>query len=60
MPYVHVRVAGELTLEQKKLISQQMTEVLSEVASKPPSVTYVVIEEIKRDNWAVGGKLLSQ
>ncbi|ACO03895.1 MAG TPA: 4-oxalocrotonate tautomerase [Persephonella sp.] len=60
MPYVNVKVAGSLTKEQKKKIVEGITKVLEEVANKPPSATYVVIEEIDRDNWGKGGKLLSE
>ncbi|WP_029522843.1 4-oxalocrotonate tautomerase family protein [Persephonella sp. KM09-Lau-8] len=59
MPYVNVKVAGELTREQKQKIVEGITKVLEEVANKPPSATYVVIEEVDRDNWGKGGKLLS-
>ncbi|WP_457621173.1 tautomerase family protein [Persephonella sp.] len=60
MPYVNVKVAGSLTKEQKKKIVEGITKVLEDVAKKPPSATYVVIEEIDRDNWGKGGKLLSE
>ncbi len=59
MPYVNVKVAGNLTKEQKKKIVEGITKVLEEVANKPPEATYIVIEEIDRDNWGKGGKLLS-
>ena len=59
MPYVNVKVAGKLTKEQKEKIAEGITKVLEEVANKPPSSTYIVIEEVDRDNWAKGGKLLS-
>ena len=59
MPYVNVKVAGKLTKEQKEKIVEGITKVLEEVANKPPSATYIVIEEVDRDNWAKGGKLLS-
>lgn len=59
MPYVNVKVAGTLTKEQKQKIVEGITKVLEEVANKPPSATYVVIEEVDRDNWGKGGKLLS-
>lgn len=59
MPYVNVKVAGKLTKDQKEKIAQGVTKLLEDVASKTPSTTYVVIEEIERDNWAVGGNLLS-
>jgi 4-oxalocrotonate tautomerase len=59
MPYVNVKVAGTLTKEQKKKIVEGITKVLQEVANKPPEATYIVIEEVDRDNWGKGGKLLS-
>lgn len=59
MPYVNVKVAGKLTKDQKEKIAQGVTKLLEDVASKPPAATYVIIEEIEREDWAVGGKLLS-
>ncbi|NPA41297.1 MAG: 4-oxalocrotonate tautomerase family protein [Aquificae bacterium] len=59
MPYVNVKVAGKLTKDQKRKIVEGITKLLEEVANKPPSATYVVIEEIDRDNWGKEGKLLS-
>ncbi|MEJ5172869.1 MAG: 4-oxalocrotonate tautomerase family protein [Hydrogenothermaceae bacterium] len=59
MPYVNVKVAGKLTKEQKQKIAEGITKLLEEVANKPPSSTYVVIDEVERENWAKGGKLLS-
>jgi 4-oxalocrotonate tautomerase len=58
VPYVHVRVAGELSREQKAKIAEEITDTLARVANKPPSYTYVTIEEVKLDNWAVAGELL--
>ncbi len=59
MPYVNVKVAGKLTKEQKEKIVEGITKLLEEVAGKPPSSTYIVIDEIDRENWAKSGKLLS-
>ncbi|MCX7760845.1 MAG: 4-oxalocrotonate tautomerase family protein [Hydrogenothermaceae bacterium] len=59
MPYVNVKVAGKLTKEQKQKIVEGITKLLEEVANKPPSSTYIVIDEVDRENWAKGGKLLS-
>ncbi len=59
MPYVNVKVAGKLSKEQKEKIVEGITKVLEEVANKPPSATYIVIDEVDRENWAKGGKLLS-
>ncbi|MDM7273469.1 tautomerase family protein [Sulfurihydrogenibium azorense] len=59
MPYVNVKVAGKLTKEQKEKIVEGITKLLEEVANKPPQSTYVVIDEVDRENWGKGGKLLS-
>ncbi len=58
MPYVNVKVAGSLSREQKEQLVEGISKVLEDVAGKPPSATYVVIDEVDRGNWAKGGKLL--
>lgn len=60
MPYVNVRVAGQLTDEQKDNIVSDITNTMERVAGKPPSATYVVIDEIPRTNWAKSGKRLEK
>lgn len=58
MPYINVRVAGPLTGEQKRQIVSRITQVMEEVAGKPPSATYITIDEVPRTHWAKGGQLL--
>ena len=58
MPYINVRVAGKLTGEQKRQIAARITQVMEEVAGKPPSATYITIDELERTNWAKSGELL--
>lgn len=58
MPYINVRVAGALKPEQKREIVKRITEVMQDVAGKPPEATYIVIDEVSRENWAKAGKLL--
>ena len=60
MPYVNVKVAGKLSAEQKAEIAERFSEVLEEVAAKPRNYTYIVFEEVAREDWAIGGKLLSE
>ena len=60
MPFVNVMVAGPLTKDQKKALAQKITTALEEVAGKDPKTTYVVFEEVDRENWAAGGKLLTE
>ncbi len=59
MPYVNIRVAGELSKEQKEKISKGVTEVISKEANKPPETVLVFIDEVERDNVAKAGNLMS-
>ncbi len=59
MPFVNVMVAGPLTKDQKKALASKITSALEEVAGKDPKTTYVVFDEVERENWAAGGKLLT-
>jgi len=58
MPYINVKLTGSLNKDQKKEIAKEMTELMERVASKPASYTYVVFEEVKGEDWAIGGNLL--
>ena len=60
MPIVNLKVAGTLTDEQKAELVKRFTADLVEVANKPPQYCFVVIEEVPRTDWGVGGTLLSE
>ncbi len=59
MPYVNIKLIGKLTHDQKADIVREFSETLERVAGKPSEHTYVVIEEVDRENWGKGGKLFS-
>lgn len=59
MPYVNIRVAGKLTIEQKQQIVTELTDTLERVANKPKSYTYISFDELPDENWGVAGTLLS-
>jgi 4-oxalocrotonate tautomerase len=59
MPYVNIKLAGEVSHEQKAQIAKEITETLERVAHKPKSYTYITFEEVDYEDWAIGGKLLS-
>lgn len=60
MPYVNIKLAGEVTREQKAEIAKEITETLERVANKPKSYTYITFEEVAYEDWAIGGELLGQ
>jgi len=59
MPYISLRVAGELTINQKREISKDFSETMERVAGKPKASCYIVFDEVSRDNWAKGENILS-
>ncbi len=60
MPYVNIRIAGNLTRDQKAKIAVEITETLERVALKPKSYTYIAFDELPDENWAIAGKLLDE
>ena len=57
MPYVNIQITreGGTTAKQKAELIDGVTSVLKDVLGKPPTSTFVVIEEVDLDNWGVGG-----
>lgn len=54
MPYVKLEVCGSLSLDQRGRIAAAISEVLQDVAGKPPGVTYVRFVESTSTQWARG------
>ncbi len=59
MPYVNIRLAGQLDRQQKSEICEGVTEVISRVANKPKEAIIIFIDEENRENISKGGVLLS-
>jgi len=55
MPFVHVRLTGPITAEQKDRVMRGMTDVLVNELGKNPAMTWVVLEEVSREDWGVNG-----
>jgi 4-oxalocrotonate tautomerase len=58
MPYINLRIAGELSREQKQQIVAGFTETMVRVANKPAEYVIVTIDESPLENWGWGGALL--
>ncbi len=54
MPYINLKLVGNLTREQKKAIAREFAETLHKVAGKKKEDTYLVIDEVDGANWAKG------
>jgi 4-oxalocrotonate tautomerase len=63
MPYVNIKVTREgtspnspgVTAEQKAELIKGVSELLLKVLNKPMDWTFVVINEIDKEDWGVGG-----
>jgi 4-oxalocrotonate tautomerase len=60
MPYIKIEVTREgVTREQKQKLIAGVTELMTEVLDKDPSMTHVVIQEIDLDDWGYAGEQVS-
>ncbi len=56
MPFINLKLVGKLTKKQKERIAREFSKTLLEVAGKKKESTYLVIDEVKGNNWAQGDK----
>jgi len=60
MPTYHVEMMEGRTIEQKKKLVAEITRVSVDVLGGEADSVDVIITDIKRENWATGGKLWSE
>lgn len=58
MPYIDIKVAGTLSVDQKNAIAMDVAKSLETHAHKPLSATYITFTEIPRNSWAKNGEVL--
>ena len=57
MPTFHIELFEGRTLDQKRKLVEEITRVTSEVLGSAPESVDILITDVKRENWATGGKL---
>ena len=60
MPTHPVEMMEGRTLEQKKKLVEAITRVSVEILGGTPEAVDIVITDVKRENWATGGKLWTE
>ena len=60
MPTYPVEMMEGRTLEQKKKLVEAITRVSVEILGGKPEAVDIVITDVKRENWATGGKLWTE
>jgi 4-oxalocrotonate tautomerase len=48
------------TIEQKRKLVQEITRITVEVLGGSPDSVDILITDVKRENWATGGKLWTE
>ena len=57
MPTINVQLFEGRTLEQKRAFVKAVTEATVATLGASAESVDIIIEEVKRENWATGGKL---
>ncbi len=60
MPFVTVHIAAGRPLEKRRRLAAAITDAVTEILELDRGATQVLIQEHDRDNWAIGGELLSE
>ena len=60
MPTYHVEMMEGRTIEQKKRLVAEITRVSVDILGGEADSVDIIITDIKRENWATGGKLWSE
>ena len=58
MPILRLEMHPGRTPEQKRDFVREATRVVVEILKCPPESVDILIDEIPRDQWAKGGKLV--
>nr|WP_281425520.1 4-oxalocrotonate tautomerase [Rhizobium laguerreae] len=60
MPILHLQMHPGRTADQKRAFAREATKAAVETLACPPESLEILITEIAKDSWAVGGKLKSE
>ncbi|UCD92734.1 MAG: tautomerase family protein [Methanobacteriota archaeon] len=56
MPVIRVTMWPR-PIEQKRELAKAITDAIVRIAKAPPDETYVIFEDIEKENWAKSGIL---
>jgi len=60
MPVVRISTWDGRTREQKAELAEAITRDVSEIAGTPREHVWIIYEDVKKSNWAIGGKLTDE
>ncbi len=56
MPLIEAKLWAGRTADQKALFAQKLIDATIEALNVPPRSVRVIIHEIPRENWVIGGE----
>ncbi|HTI18428.1 MAG TPA: 4-oxalocrotonate tautomerase [Trinickia sp.] len=59
MPTFHIELFEGRTVEQKRKFVEAITRVTCDTLGCEPASVDIILTDVKRENWATGGKLWS-
>lgn len=59
MPTFNIQLFEGRSLEQKRALVKAITEVTCQTLACSPESVDIIIQDVKKENWATGGKLWS-
>ena len=57
MPVVAIHMEKGRPIETKRALADAMTKAVTVALDVPPEWVTIIIAEVERENWAVGGRL---
>lgn len=60
MPIIRVEMWEGRTKEQKRELVETFSKEMARITGGSVESIYVVIEDVKKENWGVGGELCSE
>lgn len=59
MPIITVDMWAGRTVEQKRILVKELTEAFVRASGGSPGGVQIVLRDVPKENWAVGGQLYS-
>ena len=59
MPIIRVEMWEGRTLDQKRELVEVLTREMDRITGCGPDSVYIIIDDIKKENWGAGGRLCS-
>ena len=59
MPIVRIEMWEGKSVEQKRELVEAFTREMSRITGNKPESIHILIDDVKKENWGIGGELCS-